>query len=157
MAAIQPDREARPPTQPGWVDGATAGTLLLLLVAVGALLAGRRWGFCPATYGSAGLVGLSALCPAWEHHLIGAWWVGQSAVSIAMFAGSAIQRSRASAVDHSRRHDELLPSHAYRPRSLQVRDDDGKGSVIQRALRTFPASSTPSTTDADRFTGKPLR
>jgi len=94
IAAIQPGTDVRPPTQPGWVDVASVLSLGLLAVAVAALLAGRRWGIEPATYGSAGLVALSALCPAWQHHHIGAWWVAQSVISTAMFGGSVALRYR---------------------------------------------------------------
>ena len=45
--------------------------------------------------GSAGFVVISALCPVWDHHQVGSWWFGQSAISVAMFAGSMILRSRA--------------------------------------------------------------
>ncbi|MDT3442303.1 hypothetical protein [Pseudofrankia sp. BMG5.37] len=94
IAAIQPGPEARPPTQPAWADVAAAVSLGLLAVAVTALLAGRRWGLGPATYGGAGLVALCALCPAWQHHQVGGWWVAQSLISTVMLGGSVALRAR---------------------------------------------------------------
>ncbi|KLL11913.1 hypothetical protein FrCorBMG51_07680 [Protofrankia coriariae] len=72
-------------------------TLVLLFVAFVALLAGRRWGLGAATYAGAGLVALSALCPASGHHDVAAWWFAQLAISVGLFAGSLVLRSRASA------------------------------------------------------------
>ncbi|WP_018636172.1 hypothetical protein [Parafrankia elaeagni] len=93
VGALQPPRHERPPTQPAWADVLIVATLLLLLVAFLALLAGRRWGFTPAAYGSGGFVLVSAVCPAWDHHQIGAWWVAQIGISVAMLVGSVIGRS----------------------------------------------------------------
>ncbi|MBL7500424.1 hypothetical protein I6A84_34810 [Frankia sp. CNm7] len=94
IAAIQPGPEARPPTQPPWADAASAVTVVLLLASAAALLAGRRWAFGPASYAAGGLTVLSALCPTWQHHQVGAWWVAQSVISAALLAGSLYARSQ---------------------------------------------------------------
>ncbi|WP_157490993.1 hypothetical protein [Candidatus Protofrankia datiscae] len=43
---------------------------------------------------------LSALCPASGHHDVAAWWFAQLAISVGLFAGSLVLRSRASAPAH---------------------------------------------------------
>jgi len=94
IGAAQPGPDERPATQPVWADAASAASLGLLGVAIVALVAGRRWGAGPAAYGAAGLVALSALCPTWAHHQVGAWWVVQMVVSAVMLGGSVTMRSR---------------------------------------------------------------
>ncbi|CAI7975919.1 conserved membrane hypothetical protein [Frankia sp. Hr75.2] len=94
VAAIQPPREARPPTQPPWVDVVSAGALVLLAAAFVALLADHRWGFTLAVYGSAGFLLVSAVCPAWNHHQAGTSWIGQTGVATAMLLGSLVGRER---------------------------------------------------------------
>ncbi len=71
-------------------------TLVLLFAALVGLFVGRRWGLGAATYAGAGLVALSALCPASGHHDVAAWWFAQLAISVGLFAGSLVLRSRAS-------------------------------------------------------------
>ncbi len=92
-----PDGPHAADSTPAWIGAIGDVTLILLFTAFVALLAGRRWGLGAATYASAGLVTLSALCPTSGHHDVAAWWFGQLAISVGLFFGSLALRSRASA------------------------------------------------------------
>ncbi len=97
--AIEPVPDGPDPVVPAWINAVGNVTLLILLAAVVTLLAGRRAGYGLATYASAGLVLLSALCPTSGHHVLAPWWFGQLAITVGLFAGSLALRSRAA---HSR-------------------------------------------------------
>jgi hypothetical protein len=91
---IEPVPDGPEPVAPPGIQIAGNATVILLLTAFAALLAGRRWGLGAATYGSAGLVVLSALCPTTGHHTLDAWWFWQLAISVGLLAGSMALRSR---------------------------------------------------------------
>ncbi|WP_322770429.1 hypothetical protein [Frankia sp. Cr1] len=117
--AIEPIPDGPDPVVPAWINAVGNVTLLILLAAVVTLLAGRRAGYGLATYASAGLVLLSALCPTSGHHVLAPWWFGQFAITVGLFAGSLALRSRAA---HSQAaHSRAAHSRAARSQALRRR------------------------------------
>jgi len=84
--AVQPAPDGPEPSAPLYADllnGVVSVGLLVLLA--GGLLA-RRWSLTAGLVTGAGLLTLSALCPASGHHEVAAWWFVQMGVGVAMTA-----------------------------------------------------------------------
>jgi len=88
--AVQPLPDGPQPVAPWWVDAVSIGTLVALMASWGALSAGRRSGLWAGVVGGAGLLTMTVLCPAVDHHTIAAWWWVQLALGAVMTAVAAV-------------------------------------------------------------------
>jgi hypothetical protein len=87
--AVEPPANGPEPVLPFWADALGNGTLVVLLGCFIALTAGRRSGLWLGTVAGAGLVTMTALCPAMDHHTIAGWWWAQLIVGVGIIGLSA--------------------------------------------------------------------
>jgi hypothetical protein len=87
--AAEPAPNGPEPVLPFWANALGNGTMVVLLACWLALTAGRRSGLWLGAIGGAGLVSMTALCPAMDHHTIAAWWWAQLAVGVGIVGLSA--------------------------------------------------------------------
>jgi hypothetical protein len=87
---IEPSPTGSQPVMVWWADALSLGSLVLLAASWIQLASGRRTGLTSGFAGGAGLLGLTASCPAMDHHEIAAWWFVQLAVSLLIMGTSAV-------------------------------------------------------------------
>jgi hypothetical protein len=87
---VQPAPDGSAPVMLWWATALTYGSLILLAGSWLLLVAGRRTGLTSALLGGAAWLGLTASCPAMDHHEIAAWWFVQLAASLLIMGMSAV-------------------------------------------------------------------
>ena len=89
VSAAEPAPNGSAPVAPFWVDLIDLGAFVALIAAVVGLFAVRRGALRAGVVAGLGLLTLTVLCPATDHHEIASWWWEQLAVSAGILAVSA--------------------------------------------------------------------
>jgi hypothetical protein len=88
--AVEPEANGPEPIAPIWLDALAVLTMMAAVLAVGLLVAVEWSGVWIATFSSAGMVLLTALCPVSGHHVSGTYTYVQFAVFGALTAASLL-------------------------------------------------------------------
>lgn len=88
--AVEPEANGPEPIAPIWLDTLAVLTMMAAVLAVGLLVAVEWSGVWIATFSSAGMVLLTALCPVSGHHVSGTYTYVQFAVFGALTAASLL-------------------------------------------------------------------